>query len=380
MVFFELHSEAKAVGARAGVIHTDHGDILTPIFMPVGTVGTVKGVQRKELEDDIKAQIILGNTYHLFLRPGTEILHQAGGLHRFEGWNRPILTDSGGFQIFSLAQLRKIKEEGVSFNSHVDGRHIFMGPEESMRIQANLGSDIAMAFDECIKIPSPYAYVKESCERTYRWLVRCKTALDDYNSREDAVNPGQVLFGINQGAVFPDLRAAHMDKIAELDLAGYAIGGLAVGESTQEMYDTIEIVEAHMPKDKPRYLMGVGTPGNILESVARGVDFFDCVMPARNGRHGHLFTWSGIINIKNEKYVRDEQPIDPMCDCPVCRRYTRAYIRHLFKAEEMLAMRLAVMHNLYFYNTLMERIRAAIEAGEYDAFRREFSTKLDTRI
>lgn len=249
-----------------------------------------------------------------------------------------------------------------------------------MRIQANLGSDIAMAFDECIKIPSPYAYVKESCERTYRWLVRCKTALDDYNSREDAVNPGQVLFGINQGAVFPDLRAAHMDKIAELDLAGYAIGGLAVGESTQEMYDTIEIVEAHMPKDKPRYLMGVGTPGNIIESVARGVDFFDCVMPARNGRHGHLFTWSGIINIKNEKYVRDEQPIDPMCDCPVCRRYTRAYIRHLFKAEEMLAMRLAVMHNLYFYNTLMERIRAAIEAGEYDAFRREFSTKLDTRI
>lgn len=249
-----------------------------------------------------------------------------------------------------------------------------------MRIQANLGSDIAMAFDECIKIPSPYAYVKESCERTYRWLVRCKTALDDYNSREDAVNPGQVLFGINQGAVFPDLRAAHMDKIAELDLAGYAIGGLAVGESTQEMYDTIEIVEAHMPKDKPRYLMGVGTPGNIIESVARGVDFFDCVMPARNGRHGHLFTWSGIINIKNEKYVRDEQPTDPMCDCPVCRRYTRAYIRHLFKAEEMLAMRLSVMHNLYFYNTLMERIRAAIEAGEYDAFRREFSTKLDTRI
>lgn len=249
-----------------------------------------------------------------------------------------------------------------------------------MRIQANLGSDIAMAFDECIKIPSPYAYVKESCERTYRWLVRCKTALDDYNSREDAVNPGQVLFGINQGAVFPDLRAAHMDKIAELDLAGYAIGGLAVGESTQEMYDTIEIVEAHMPKDKPRYLMGVGTPGNIIEGVARGVDFFDCVMPARNGRHGHLFTWSGIINIKNEKYVRDEQPIDPMCDCPVCRRYTRAYIRHLFKAEEMLAMRLSVMHNLYFYNTLMERIRAAIEAGEYDAFRREFSTKLDTRI
>lgn len=366
--------------ARRGTFTTPHGTVQTPVFMNVGTQAAIKGALSAEDLEQIHCQVELSNTYHLHVRPGDELIRDLGGLHKFMTWNGPILTDSGGFQIFSLAQLRKIKEEGVSFNSHVDGRHIFMGPEESMRIQANLGSDIAMAFDECIKIPSPYAYVKESCERTYRWLVRCKTALDDYNSREDAVNPGQVLFGINQGAVFPDLRAAHMDKIAELDLAGYAIGGLAVGESTQEMYDTIEIVEAHMPKDKPRYLMGVGTPGNILESVARGVDFFDCVMPARNGRHGHLFTWSGIINIKNEKYVRDEQPIDPMCDCPVCRRYTRAYIRHLFKAEEMLAMRLAVMHNLYFYNTLMERIRAAIEAGEYDAFRREFSTKLDTRI
>ena len=366
--------------ARRGTFTTPHGTVQTPVFMNVGTQAAIKGALSAEDLEQIHCQVELSNTYHLHVRPGDELVRDLGGLHKFMTWNGPILTDSGGFQIFSLAQLRKIKEEGVSFNSHVDGRHIFMGPEESMRIQANLGSDIAMAFDECIKIPSPYAYVKESCERTYRWLVRCKTALDDYNSREDAVNPGQVLFGINQGAVFPDLRAAHMDKIAELDLAGYAIGGLAVGESTQEMYDTIEIMEAHMPKDKPRYLMGVGTPGNIIESVARGVDFFDCVMPARNGRHGHLFTWSGIINIKNEKYVRDEQPIDPMCDCPVCRRYTRAYIRHLFKAEEMLAMRLAVMHNLYFYNTLMERIRAAIEAGEYDAFRREFSTKLDTRI
>ena len=366
--------------ARRGTFTTPHGTVQTPVFMNVGTQAAIKGALSAEDLEQIHCQVELSNTYHLHVRPGDELVRDLGGLHKFMTWNGPILTDSGGFQIFSLAQLRKIKEEGVSFNSHVDGRHIFMGPEESMRIQANLGSDIAMAFDECVKIPSPYAYVKESCERTYRWLVRCKTALDDYNSREDAVNPGQVLFGINQGAVFPDLRAAHMDKIAELDLAGYAIGGLAVGDSTQEMYDTIEIVEAHMPKDKPRYLMGVGTPGNIIEGVARGVDFFDCVMPARNGRHGHLFTWSGIINIKNEKYVRDEQPIDPMCDCPVCRRYTRAYIRHLFKAEEMLAMRLAVMHNLYFYNTLMERIRAAIEAGEYDAFRREFSTKLDTRI
>ena len=366
--------------ARRGTFTTPHGTVQTPVFMNVGTQAAIKGALSAEDLEQIHCQVELSNTYHLHVRPGDELVRDLGGLHKFMTWNGPILTDSGGFQIFSLAQLRKIKEEGVSFNSHVDGRHIFMGPEESMRIQANLGSDIAMAFDECIKIPSPYAYVKESCERTYRWLVRCKTALDDYNSREDAVNPGQVLFGINQGAVCPDLRAAHMDQSAELDLAGYAIGGLAVGESTQEMYDTIEIVEAHMPKDKPRYLMGVGTPGNIIEGVARGVDFFDCVMPARNGRHGHLFTWSGIINIKNEKYVRDEQPIDPMCDCPVCRRYTRAYIRHLFKAEEMLAMRLAVMHNLYFYNTLMERIRAAIEAGEYDAFRREFSTKLDTRI
>ena len=295
-------------------------------------------------------------------------------------WDGPILTDSGGFQIFSLASLRKIKEEGVSFNSHVDGRHIFMGPEESMRIQANLGSDIAMAFDECIKIPSPREYVEKSCDRTVRWLERCKKALAEYNAMDDAVNPGQMLWGINQGAVFHDIRISHMKRIAELDLPGYAIGGLAVGESHQEMYDTIEAVEEFMPKDRPRYLMGVGTPGNIIESVYRGVDFFDCVMPARNGRHGHLFTWNGIINIRNEKYLRDESPIDPQCDCPVCRSYSKAYIRHLFKAEEMLAMRFSVMHNLYFYNDLMQKIRDALEKGEYEAFRAKYSSLLDRRI
>ena len=295
-------------------------------------------------------------------------------------WDGPILTDSGGFQIFSLAELRKIGEDGVRFNSHVDGRHIFMGPEESMRIQSNLGSDIAMAFDECIKIPSPYEYVKESCARTVRWLERCKAALARYNAEPDAVNPGQVLFGINQGAVFHDIRVEHMKRIAELDLAGYAIGGLAVGETTQEMYDTIEVVEEHMPAGRPRYLMGVGTPGNIIESVARGVDFFDCVMPARNGRHGHLFTWGGVINIKNAKYERDEGPIDPECSCPVCRRYSRAYLRHLFKAEEMLAMRFAVTHNLWFYNELMRRIRTALEEGDFDAFRRKYADALDRRI
>lgn len=268
----------------------------------------------------------------------------------------------------------------MRFNSHVDGRHIFMGPEESMRIQSNLGSDIAMAFDECIKIPSPYDYVKASCERTARWLVRCKAAIEQYNSESGAVNPGQVLFGINQGAVFHDLRIEHMKRIAELDLAGYAIGGLAVGETAQEMYDTIEAVEEYMPGDKPRYLMGVGTPGNILEAVSRGVDFFDCVMPARNGRHGHLFTWRGIINIKNAKYERDESPIDPECSCPVCRRYSRAYIRHLFKAEEMLAMRFAVTHNLWFYNSLMQRIRDALDGGRFEMLRREYATVLDTRI
>ncbi len=366
--------------ARRGTFTTPHGTIQTPVFMNVGTQGAIKGALSAEDLARIGCQVELSNTYHLHVRPGDDLIRNMGGLHKFMTWDGPILTDSGGFQIFSLAKLRKITEEGVAFNSHVDGRRIFMGPEESMRIQANLGSDIAMAFDECIQIPSPYAYVKDSCDRTYRWLVRCKAALAAYNGREDAINPGQMLFGINQGTIFPELRMSHMDRIAELDLPGYAIGGLAVGETTQEMYDTIELVEEHMPKDKPRYLMGVGTPGNIIEGAARGVDFFDCVMPARNGRHGHLFTWSGIVNIKNEKYARDERPIDPQCDCPVCRRFSRAYVRHLFKAEEMLAMRLAVMHNLSFYNTLMASIRRAIEAGEYESFRRAYTETLDTRI
>ena len=366
--------------ARRGEFQTPHGKVQTPVFMNVGTQGAIKGALSAADLKTLGCQIELSNTYHLHVRPGDELIRDLGGLHKFMTWDGPILTDSGGFQIFSLAQLRKIKEEGVSFNSHVDGRKIFMGPEESMRIQANLGSDIAMAFDECVKIPSPYDYVRDSCLRTTRWLQRCKAALADYNSRDDAVNPGQMLFGINQGAVFHDLRIEHMKQIAELDLPGYAIGGLAVGETHQEMYDTIEAVEEYMPKDRPRYLMGVGTPGNIIEGVWRGVDFFDCVMPARNGRHGHLFTWSGIINIKNEKYKLDEAPIDPECDCPVCRRYSRAYLRHLFKAEEMLAMRFAVTHNLRFYNRLMEKIRDALDAGEYEAFRRQYSTLLDTRI
>lgn len=366
--------------ARRGEFETPHGTVQTPVFMNVGTAAAIKGALSAADLKTIGCQIELSNTYHLHLRPGDEIVKTMGGLHKFMTWDRPILTDSGGFQIFSLASLRKISEDGVKFNSHIDGRHIFMGPEESMRIQSNLGSDIAMAFDECIKIPSPRDYVQKSCDRTYRWLARCKAALNEYNSMDDAVNPGQMLFGINQGTTFADIRIEHMKKIAELDLPGYAIGGLAVGETHQEMYDTIEAVEEYMPKDKPRYLMGVGTPGNIIESVYRGVDFFDCVMPARNGRHGHLFTWSGIINIKNEKYLTDDKPIDLECDCPVCRRYNRAYIRHLFKANEMLAMRFAVMHNLYFYNKLMENIRKSLEDGNFGEFRGKYSKLLDTRI
>ena len=366
--------------ARRGEFITPHGKVQTPVFMNVGTQGAIKGALSARDLTELGCQIELSNTYHLHVRPGDSLVKEMGGLHKFMTWEGPILTDSGGFQIFSLAKLRKITEEGVNFNSHVDGRHIFMGPEESMRIQANLGSDIAMAFDECIKIPSPKDYVKRSCDRTYRWLERCKKALQDYNQEDDAVNPGQMLFGINQGTIFQDLRIEHMKKIADLDLPGYAIGGLAVGETHQEMYDTIEAVEEYMPKDKPRYLMGVGTPSNILESVSRGVDFFDCVMPARNGRHGHLFTWKGIINIKNEKYARDEQPIDPQCGCPVCRRYSRAYIRHLFKADEMLALRLAVAHNLFFYNSLTAEIRKALDEGRFEQFRREFTEILDKRI
>ena len=376
-----MYKLIKQVGhARRGELETAHGTVQTPVFMNVGTAAAIKGALSAADLKAIGCQVELSNTYHLHLRPGDELVRDMGGLHKFMTWDGPILTDSGGFQIFSLASLRKISEEGVKFNSHIDGRHIFMGPEESMRIQSNLGSDIAMAFDECIKIPSPREYVEKSCERTYRWLKRCKAALNDYNSRDDAVNRGQMLFGINQGATFADIRIEHMKKIAELDLPGYAIGGLAVGETHQEMYDTIQAVEEYMPKDKPRYLMGVGTPGNIIEGVARGVDFFDCVMPARNGRHGHLFTWNGIINIKNEKYMRDELPIDPECDCPVCRRYSRAYVRHLFKANEMLAMRFAVTHNLYFYNKLTEKLRFSLDEGSFEQFRGKYSKLLDTRI
>jgi queuine tRNA-ribosyltransferase len=376
-LFRLICSEGKA---RRGEFLTPHGMVQTPVFMNVGTQAAIKGGLSSDDLARIGCQIELSNTYHLHLRPGDELIRRMGGLHKFMAWEGPILTDSGGFQIFSLASLRKISEEGVHFNSHIDGRKIFMGPEECMRIQSNLGSDVAMAFDECVKIPSPYDYVKESCQRTYRWLVRCRDALEKYNSMPGTVNPGQMLFGINQGATFPDLRVDHMKRIAELDLPGYAIGGLAVGETVEEMYDTIEIVEEHMPRHKPRYLMGVGTPGNIIEAVYRGIDFFDCVMPARNGRHGHLFTWSGIININNEKYAQDEDPIDPQCSCPVCQRYTKAYLRHLFRAGEILALRLAVMHNLYFYNELARRIRDALEKGEFGSFRAQYSEILDKRV
>lgn len=366
--------------ARRGEFITPHGTVQTPAFMNVGTVAAIKGgLSAKDLED-IGTQVELSNTYHLHVRPGDGLIRDMGGLHRFMGWNGPILTDSGGFQVFSLAGLRKVTEEGVSFQSHVDGRRLFIGPEQSMRIQANLGSDVAMAFDECVKIPSPREYFQAANGRTYRWLVRCKKALAEYNAAPDAVNPGQMLFGINQGGIYPDMRVEHMKAIAELDLPGYAIGGLAVGETHQEMYDTIELVQEHMPADRPRYLMGVGTPGNIIEGVWRGVDLFDCVMPARNGRHAHLFTKAGIINLKNEKYARDESPIDPACGCPVCRRYSRAYLRHLFKAEEALGLRLAVMHNLWFYNHLMAEIRDALDAGTFAAYRAKYAKLLDTRI
>ena len=366
--------------ARRAEFETAHGTVQTPVFMNVGTQAAIKGGLSAEDLKTVNCHVELSNTYHLHVRPGDELIKELGGLHKFMVWDRPILTDSGGFQIFSLASLRKISEEGVHFNSHVDGRKIFMGPEESMRIQSNLGSDIAMAFDECIKIPSPKDYVIKSCDRTYRWLKRCKEANADYNSREDAVNPGQMLWGINQGAVFHDVRIEHMKKIGDLDLPGYAIGGLAVGETHQEMYDTIEVLDEHMPKDKPRYLMGVGTPSNIIEGVARGVDFFDCVMPARNGRHGHLYTWNGVINIKNEKYMHDEDPIDVRCSCPVCRKYSKAYLRHLFKAEEALALRFSVAHNLYFYNSLMQNIRDNLDAGTFGQFKKEYSGILDRRI
>ena len=366
--------------ARRGEFTCPHGTVQTPVFMNVGTQGAIKGAVSAHDLKELKCQIELSNTYHLHLRPGDEVVRALGGLHKMMGWDGPILTDSGGFQVFSLAGLRKIAEEGVTFASHIDGRRIFMGPEESMGIQSRLGSDIAMAFDECVENPAPYDYVKQSCERTVRWLRRCKAEHDRLNALPDCVNPRQMLFGINQGGTYEDLRVWSMQESAKVDCDGYGIGGLAVGEETAVMYRILDVTLPHAPEDKPRYLMGVGTPSNIIEAVWRGVDFFDCVMPARNARHGKLFTWSGSLNIKNEKYKLDERPIEPGCGCPACRSFSRAYLRHLFKAEEMLAMRLAVMHNLWFYNTLMERIRDALDAGEYDAFRAEYSRKVEERI
>ncbi|HWS42050.1 MAG TPA: tRNA guanosine(34) transglycosylase Tgt [Pseudoflavonifractor sp.] len=367
--------------ARRGVFSCAHGgEVHTPVFMNVGTQGAIKGgVSAHDLKE-LGCQIELSNTYHLHLRPGDDVVRQMGGLHKFMDWDGPILTDSGGFQVFSLSGLRKITEEGVTFASHIDGHRVFMGPEESMRIQSNLGSDIAMAFDECVENPSTHDYVKPSCERTLRWLERCVAEHRRLNALPDSVNPGQMLFGINQGGIYPDLRVWHMKEIAALDCDGFAIGGLAVGESAETMYEIIEAVEPHMPADKPRYLMGVGTPSNIIESVYRGVDFFDCVMPARNARHGKLYTWEGALNIKNEKYRTDPLPIDPACNCPACRSFSRAYLRHLFAAGEMLAMRLAVMHNLHFYNELMARIRAALEEGSFGAFRARYSSVLEGKI
>jgi len=371
----------KQIGnARRGEFNTPHGKIQTPVFMNVGTSAAIKGgVSTMDLRD-IKCQVELSNTYHLHIRPGDELIRDLGGLHKFFNWDGPILTDSGGFQVFSLAAIRKITEEGVTFQSHMDGKRIFMGPKESMRIQANLGSDIAMAFDECIKNPAEYRYTKASCERTTRWLKICKEEVEKNRQEENAINPGQVLFGINQGATFDDLRINHMKEIPELDLAGYAIGGLAVGEPAEVMYHIIEQVEPFAPKDKPRYLMGVGTPVNILEAVNRGVDFFDCVMPSRNARHGNLFTWRGHMNLNNNKYEKDPRPLDPDCNCPVCRNYSRAYIRHLFKARETLAMRLCVMHNLYFYNELMEEIRKAMDEDRWTSFYNEYVEKLGLRV
>lgn len=367
--------------ARRGVFETVHGTIQTPFFMNVGTAAAIKGgISSIDLADQLKCQIELCNTYHLHLRPGDKIVRQMGGLHQFMNWHKPILTDSGGFQVFSLAKLRRIKEEGVYFQSHIDGKAIFMGPEESMQVQSNLGSTIAMAFDECVENPAPLDYVKNSCARTTRWLVRCQKEMQRLNSLEGTINPHQMLFGINQGGTYDAIRVSHMQEIAQLGLDGYAIGGLAVGEPTEVMYHIIDEVESHMPVDKPRYLMGVGTPSNIIEGVARGVDMFDCVMPSRNARHGTIFTWDGILHITNAAYETDSQPLDPKCDCPVCRNHSRAYVRHLFKAKEQLAGRLAVMHNLYFYNTLMERIRDALDAGEFAQFRKDYSERLAQRI
>ena len=376
-----MYKLIKNVGtARRGEFTTVHGTVQTPAFMNVATAGAIKGALSAQDLEEIRCQVMLSNTYHLHLRPTDKVVKQMGGLHKFTTWKKPILTDSGGFQVFSLASLRKIKEEGVTFASHIDGHRIFMGPEESMQIQSNLGSTIAMAFDECIENPAEYNYTKQSVDRTVRWLERCKAEMNRLNSLDDTINKNQMLFGINQGSCYDDIRTDHMKRISELDLDGYAIGGLAVGETKEEMYHVISVVEEHMPKDKIRYLMGVGTPGNILEAVHRGVDLFDCVMPSRNARHGHLNTWNGIINIKNAKYRTDDSPLDPECDCPVCRTYSRAYLRHLFKAEEMLGMRLCVMHNLYFYNNLMEKIREAMDNGTFEEFYRKYVDLLDKRI
>lgn len=369
--------------ARRGEFTCAHGTVQTPVFMNVGTQAAIKGgLSARDLKE-INCQIELSNTYHLHVRPGDQVVKELGGLHKMMNWSGPILTDSGGFQVFSLAKLRNIKEEGVTFQSHVDGRKIFMGPEESMRIQSNLGSDIAMAFDECVENPSTHEYVEKSCQRTQRWLERCVVEHKRLNEQPDCVNPDQMLFAINQGGIYPDLRIWHADQISAMPEGSYdgvAIGGLAVGESTETMYEIIDAVEPHLPADKPRYLMGVGTPWNIIEGVYRGVDFFDCVMPARNARHGKLYTWEGTVNIKNEKYKLDTRPIDPSCQCPTCRGYSRAYLRHLVKAEEMLAMRLAVIHNLWFYNELMARIRKALDEGTFEEFREEYVEKLQRRL
>ena len=361
----------KDGNAKRGEFHTVHGVIQTPVFMNVGTVAAIKGAVSTEDLEQIKTQVELSNTYHLNVRPGDQLIKELGGLHKFMVWDKPILTDSGGFQVFSLATLRKIKEEGVYFHSHVDGRKIFMGPEESMQIQSNLASTIAMAFDECPSSVAERSYVENSVARTTRWLERCKKEMARLNSLEDTINKNQMLFGINQGAIFEDIRIDHAKRIAEMDLDGYAIGGLAVGESHEEMYHIIEAVVPHLPVEKPTYLMGVGTPANILEGVESGVDFFDCVYPTRNGRHGHLYTNQGKINLFNKKYEKDMRPIEEGCQCPACRRYSRAYIRHLLKAKEMLGMRLCVLHNLYFYNTMMEEIRDAIEKGAYQSYKEE---------
>ena len=377
MKFTVLKKENRA---RRAVFETVHGTVQTPAFMNVATSAAIKGGLSSEDLRNIECQVMLCNTYHLHVRPGDDLVYEMGGLHKFTNWDRPILTDSGGFQVFSLAKLNKITEEGVTFNSHVDGRKIFMGPEESMQIQSNLASTIAMAFDECVENPAKYDYAREACGRTLRWLERCKAEMERLNSLDSTINKNQLLFGINQGCTYDDLRIEHMKEIAKLNLDGYAIGGLAVGEPKEDMYRIISSVEPYMPENKPRYLMGVGTPGNIIEAVSRGVDLFDCVMPSRNARHGQLFTKDGIININNAKYALDDSPIDKTCTCSTCRQYSRAYVRHLFKSNEILGMRLAVIHNLHFYNNMMKEIRENIENSTFEDYKNEYCVKLDTRI